>query len=183
MKSRGISDEAVRKATGKSRKEWFAILDTAGAKKMRHPDIARFLSDNYLGKKGINVATNGGWWSQMVTVEYERARGLRKVNEYEGGFLVAIHKTISGSMTSIEKKWNTILKSKDVAKKKLVHVPSKTKRAMLRYKADVGGVVVSFDERGRDKGRIMVEAIQLPKKSLVEPTRTFWKKVLEKHFG
>lgn len=78
-----ISNEAVLKATGKNWQQWFAILDKAGAKKLKHIDIARFLQANYLGKnnKNVNVVTSGGWWSQMVTVEYERARKMRPLPE------------------------------------------------------------------------------------------------------
>src|SRR5690349_6826312 len=113
MKSSRISDAAVQKATGKNWKQWFAILDKAGAKKMTHRDMAQFVYDHHLGKKGkgtTNVATSGGWWSQMVTVEYERERGLRKVNEYAQGFLVAIHKTMAGSVSSLQKHWQVMLK-------------------------------------------------------------------------
>lgn len=182
MKSTRISNEAVVKATGRNWMEWFTLLDKAGARKMVHRDIARILHDRYLGtnsqKGGTNVATRGGWWSQMVTVEYERARGLRQVNEQADGFLVAVHKTLPGSVIGLQKKWNEILKSKPVAQKQLVRLPSKTKRAMFRYRANVGGVVVTFDDRGNGKARIMVETIRLPKKSLVEPARVFWKGVL-----
>jgi hypothetical protein len=174
-----ISDEAVLKATGKNWLEWFALLDKAGAQKMKHIDIARMLSEKYLGKSGaVNVATNSGWWAQMVTVEYERARGLRKINEQADGFSVSVHKTFPCSVTSLQKKWEQVFTSPVITKKNLVRIPSKTKRAMLRYNADIGKVIVSFDERGEEKSRIMIEAIRLQKQSLVETERAFWKEVL-----
>jgi len=195
MKSSRISDEAVVGATGKSWKEWFNILDKAGARKMQHRDIARFLSENYFSKPhNTNVATssgwpasnalrsNAGWWSQMVTVEYERERGLRKVNQQADGFLVAVSKTVPGTVSSLQKKWQEILASKAVLEKKLVHIPSKTKRAMIRYNADVGRVVVSFLDQGKGKAQIIVESVKLPNKRTVEPVRAFWKKVLDDAF-
>lgn len=63
-----VSNEAVKKATGRTWSEWFRILDNAGAKKLPHPEIAEWLE----AKKKVS-----SWWSQMVTVEYEYARGLR----------------------------------------------------------------------------------------------------------
>ena len=36
-----MSDEAVKAKTGKVWKEWFTILDKAGAKKMTHQEIGR----------------------------------------------------------------------------------------------------------------------------------------------
>jgi hypothetical protein len=175
MNKSNISEEAVKKATGKNLKEWFSILDKEGAKKLNHTEIARLVYKKYL-------PTNG-WWSQMVTVEYERARGLRKINETSQGFVVAVHKTVPSTIKALQNGWEEILKSKEVAKKKLEKIPSKTKRAMLRYKADVGGVVVYFDERGKDKSRIKVETIRLASSSSVETARRFWKKVLEDHYG
>jgi hypothetical protein len=88
-----ISDDAVKRATGKNWEQWFTLLDKAGAKKMKHIEIARMIekkgwlagrsssktprktSSRNLGK--INVATSEGWWSQMITVQYEYSRKLR----------------------------------------------------------------------------------------------------------
>ncbi len=180
MKSPKTSDVAVLKATGKNWKEWFNILDKAGAHKMPHKQIVEFVYSRYLGKakKGDTNVVGNGWWSQMVTVEYERARGIREVNQKSDGFLVAVSKTLPGSVATLQKKWNEILKSKEVAKRKLQILPSKTKRAMIRYQADVGVVVVSFNEMPKGKAQIIVETVKLPKKLLVESTRAFWKKIL-----
>ena len=88
----GISDTAVRKATGKGWKEWFSILDKAGAKKMEHKAIARLLHD----EQGA-----GDWWRQMVTVEYERVRGPREKSQSPEGFRVSIGKTIAGPIENL----------------------------------------------------------------------------------
>ena len=64
-----MSDDAVKARTGKTWTEWFAILDAAGAGKMTHPQIATYLSTEQAVPD---------WWSQMVTVTYEKARGLRE---------------------------------------------------------------------------------------------------------
>ncbi len=67
-----ISDEAVKKRTGKNWKEWFSVLNKAGAKKMEHKEIALLLSEKY------HVSD---WWSQMVTVQYEQDIKGRKKHE------------------------------------------------------------------------------------------------------
>lgn len=56
--------------------QWFAILDKAGAKKMTHQEIVKFLNSQH---------DVGPWWQQMVTVTYEQARGLREKHEKPGG--------------------------------------------------------------------------------------------------
>ena len=63
-----MSDAAVQASTGKIWKEWFAILDKAGARKMDHKQIVAYLVKHH---------KVGPWWQQMVTVIYEQARGLR----------------------------------------------------------------------------------------------------------
>ena len=43
-----ISDDTVLKSTSKSWKEWFTILNKAGAKKMEHKEIANWLKANHI---------------------------------------------------------------------------------------------------------------------------------------
>ena len=79
-----MSDAAVRRATGKSWDEWFALLDAWGGTARAHPEIARHLYETY----GID-----GWWAQGVTVGYERARGMRAVHQRPDGFSASASKT------------------------------------------------------------------------------------------
>ena len=72
----GMSDEAVRAATGKSWSEWTAALDAMGAAARPHREIARHVHDVH----GVPR-----WWTQTVTVGYERIRGLREVGQQRGG--------------------------------------------------------------------------------------------------
>ena len=72
----GISADAVRAKTGKGWAEWFAVLDQAGAAKWPHKEIASFLHEQECGD----------WWSQMVAVGYEQARGLRVKHQTADGF-------------------------------------------------------------------------------------------------
>jgi hypothetical protein len=67
--TRKIGDDAVLKATGKSWKEWFDILDKFDRKTKGHTQTAKYLhSEHKLSP----------WWSQMVTVRYEWEKGLRE---------------------------------------------------------------------------------------------------------
>lgn len=84
---RRISDEAVQRATGRSWDEWFGWLDERGAGGMSHREIVALLAR----EGGIER----GWWQQMVTVEYERARGLRVEGETaDAGFEIGVSKTV-----------------------------------------------------------------------------------------
>jgi uncharacterized protein YndB with AHSA1/START domain len=89
-----ISDEAVRAKTGRTWPEWFEVLDAAGAAERSHAGIARLLHDEH----GVP-----GWWAQMVTVGYERARGLRVKHERRGGgFDVSVSRTIAAPVAAVQ---------------------------------------------------------------------------------
>ena len=81
----GISDAAVKARTGKGWAGWFATLDRAGAAQLPHREIAQILARRHRVP---------GWWSQMVTVEYERARGLRVRHQTTSGYSVAVSRTL-----------------------------------------------------------------------------------------
>src|SRR2546423_2718777 len=91
-----MSDDAVMTATGKSWSEWFKLLDRAGCAKMSHKQIVGVVSERF---------KVGPWWQQMVTVEYERARGLREVHQTTSGYSISASKTINASPDAAFRAW------------------------------------------------------------------------------
>ncbi len=92
-----VSDEAVQKATGKTWAEWFTLLDQAKAQEMTHKEIVAWLYKRHI---------ESGWWSQMVTNAYEKARKNRVVGETLGtGFQIGVQKTVD---ISPEQAWKLI---------------------------------------------------------------------------
>jgi hypothetical protein len=87
-----MSDAAVEAKTGKDWPAWFEVLDKAGAAALEHRAIVQLLSGQH------NVAP---WWRQMITVEYERARGLRAVHETADGYAVSISKTLGAGLSDV----------------------------------------------------------------------------------
>lgn len=86
----GIGDDAVVSATGKSRDEWFALLDAAGAAEWKHQAIATWLARD----QGVDP-----WWAQGITVGYEQARGIRLPGQRQDGtFEVSVTRTIAGDV-------------------------------------------------------------------------------------
>jgi hypothetical protein len=82
-----MRDETVRKATGRDWAEWFALMDHAGCRELDHRQIAERVRERF---------AIGPWWAQMVSVEYERARGLRAPNQKcDGDFSVSVSRTIA----------------------------------------------------------------------------------------
>ena len=91
-----MSDEAVESKTGKNWSRWFKHLDAAGGKKMTHQEIAAHLSD----KHGVRP-----WWTQMIAVTYEQARGLRDKHQKPGGYEISVSRTIDASVGKAYKAW------------------------------------------------------------------------------
>jgi hypothetical protein len=113
-----VSDDSVKRATGRDWAEWRRVLDAAGASKMNHAEIARLVHDKFVGRDpstgaGSAQQSNAGWWSQMVTVGYERLIGLRLAHQRPGGFEISKSKTIAAPIARVFDAW---------------HVPAKRKR-------------------------------------------------------
>ena len=72
----GMSDAALKQATGCNWGRWVPALDALGAATMTHRDIAKLVREKY---------KISSWWSQAVTVGYERIRGLREKGQSRGG--------------------------------------------------------------------------------------------------
>jgi hypothetical protein len=87
-----VSDQAVSAKTGKVWKEWFSLLDKAGARKMTHQQIAQLLSTEH----GVPP-----WWTQMVTVTYEQARGLREKHERPEGYQISVSRTLNTPLATL----------------------------------------------------------------------------------
>jgi hypothetical protein len=88
----GVSEEAMLSRTGRSLAEWFAMLDAWGAADRTHTEIARWLRD----VNGVD-----GWWSQTVTVGYERANGRRVLHQTAAGFSVGVTRTVAASEDAV----------------------------------------------------------------------------------
>src|SRR5438445_12519365 len=95
-KANGIGSDAVRARTGKTWDEWFKILDAAGAAKMSHRQIVAVLSNRY---------DVGPWWQQMVTVGYEKERGLRRDHQKPDGYEISRSKTIAAPLAELFAAW------------------------------------------------------------------------------
>jgi hypothetical protein len=173
-KSRRMSDDAVAKATGKNWNEWFGLLDKAGAKSMNHRQIVAVLS------KGHSV---GPWWQQMVTVEYERARGLRKVHEKaDGMFSVSRSKTVPVPIAMLYKAWAEPKAREEWLKEPKLTVKNATTNRSMRIAWADGStdVVTMFYSKGAGKSQVTVEHNKLTSAKQGERMKKYWGQRLER---
>ena len=170
-----IGEEKVKAATGRGWMGWFVILNRANASTMKHAQIAQLLSD-----KGCP-----GWWSQMIAVEFERARGGRKVNEREGGtFSVNVTKVMPVALPKLFAAATSEKSRKDWFPPGAFEETSKTKDKYWRgkWKKD-RRLEFGFYAKGEGKASIALEIRQLPSAADVEKERAAWKKAFAKLEG
>lgn len=167
----GIGNQAVRKATGKTWQEWFALLDEAGAVTRQHAEIVRLLPEQI-----------DGWWSQMVAVAYEQARNLRAVHQRAGGdFAAAASKTFNVPLEVLCAAWEDArtraawLKAGIAVRKA---TPGKSMR--MTWKRDDSSVNVNFYAKGEGKSQVSVQHEKLESEAEVQAAKAAWKEAFER---
>jgi hypothetical protein len=161
----GMSDESVSRKTGRTWAQWVRVLDSAGSAEKPHRKIAEYVSS--LGTPD--------WWSQMVTVGYERIRGLRDRGQRRGGgyeatksrtFPVPVEKLFQAFANArTRRRW---LSAK-------VTVRSATPTKYMRLNWDDGAPVqVGFLSKGAAKSSVAIAHQKLSDKSTADAMKKTW---------
>ncbi len=168
-----IGDAAVKQATGKSWPQWFTALDKASCKGKDHKTIVK--------ATGKLAPETGGWWRQMVAVEYERERGLRKMNEKVGGFALGVSRTLPVPIGRLYKAWTDARTRKrwlaDPAFTVRKSTPNKSMR--ITWVDGKTNLNVYFWVKGTAKSQVSVNHDKLRSKRDVERLRTYWRTNLD----
>lgn len=161
----GMSDESVEKSTGRTWAQWVRVLDAAGSADKPHREIVQTVSSH-----GVP-----SWWSQMVTVGYERIRGLRDRGQRRGGTYEAgksrtfnvpvetLFKAVANART--RKRWlpETIVVRTKIANKSMrVTWPDDT------------NVEIYFLTKGAAKSTLAVTHTKLADRAAVEAAKKAW---------
>ena len=168
-----MSDEAVRAKTGKTWKEWFAVLDKAGAKKMTHQEIVKYVNTRH----GV-----GPWWQQMVTVIYEQERGLRKKHERPEGYQISVSRTIGAPLAKLYKAFEGgKSRAQWLPDDGLVVRKATTNKSMrVTWKDGKTSLEINFYPKGDGKSLIVVQHSKLPNATAASKMKTYWGKALDR---
>lgn len=167
-----MSDAAVKSKTGKSWAQWFAVLDKAKARTLSHKEIVAILEDDH----GVPP-----WWCQMVTVEYERAKGLRVRHETASGFSVSISKTIAAELSAVYGATADAKKRKAWFPAGTFAPSSATENKYFRGGWNNGArLEINFYGKGPGKAQINVQVNKLGAEKDVTREREAWKAALDK---
>ena len=166
-----ISDEAVLAKTGKGWAEWFKVLDAAGAKKLDHKGIVAILREQH----GV-----GSWWQQMVTVTYERERGLRELYQKARGFSATASKTMAAPVLKLFNAWiNKKTRQRWLPKPDFeIRKATPGKYLRITWVDKKTNVDVGFNPKGKDKTQVAVQHDKLPDAKAVARMKSFWRKAL-----
>jgi len=167
-----MTDAGIRAKTGKGWDYWFPALDKAGAAKLEHHAIAALLEKTF---------KTGPWWGQMIAVSYERARGLRAMNQKcDGEFSVSVSKVMPAELSRLFDRATGDIKAW-FPKGSFVE-SSKTRNKYFRGAWGKAGarLEINFYAKGEAKSQIVVQLNKLAGSEAVESERALWKKAMAK---
>jgi hypothetical protein len=179
-----VSDDNVRGRTGHDLAHWFDVLDRFDAVKKGHTAAARHLRDSH----GVD-----SWYSQGITVAFERARGVRAPNQRSGGtYDVSVSKIVAAEaaavvaafadkrrrarwMKTLDPELTATLSAALTAPGGKGFVRKSNGHARCRY--GWGGEVVEIYVLPRPDGRssLVVQHLKLPSRDALERRRKQWR--------
>ena len=183
-----IGDAAIVKKTGHGYDHWFAVLDAFDVKAKGHAAAAAHLNQDH----GLP-----GWHCQMITVAYERARGLRAVNQScAGDFQVSVSKTVPASVSAVAKAFDEasaraswLRGADDELARALSAALSETKgkrvtvkdarNARLRYSWDGTTVEIRITATPKGGASVVADNTKLGSAEEVTTRRGVWREALE----
>jgi uncharacterized protein YndB with AHSA1/START domain len=163
-----VADESMQRATGKRHAEWFALLDAWGGTDHSHTEIARWLSETH----GVP-----GWWTQSITVAYERARGLRARHQMRDGFSISATKTVAVTPErALSAITNARLRSGWLPGAPLRQRPTRAaSSARFDWADPPSRVMVGVAPKGTSKSLVYVTHEQLPDAEAGERMKRVWR--------
>lgn len=182
-----VSEAKVLVRTGHDLAYWFGVLDRFGGVEKGHTASARHLHDAH----GVD-----GWYSQGITVAYERARGLRAVNQrMSGGYEVSVTKMLDCDIDRVREAMTGVRANAGWAKgldaalvRTLVtgvrgngakgFVPASKASYRCRFRWEGLPVEVMLSPRPSDRTQVVVVLTKLPSRDALEARRAAWRAAL-----
>jgi hypothetical protein len=169
---RTVSDETLAARTGRTRGEWFELLEAWGAADRPHREIARWLSSEH----GVD-----GWWSQELTVAYEMAIGRRRPGQRPDGFAVSASKTVAVPVERLFEAWvDEGVRAQWLPGVSLL-LRTATPHRTARFDWEDGSMrlAVGFTAKGAVRSTVALEHQRLPDAETGERIRALWRDRLE----
>jgi uncharacterized protein YndB with AHSA1/START domain len=168
----GFSDRAVKEKTGCGWGRWVAALDYHGASDMTHREIARLVNQKY---------KVDGWWSQAVTVGYERIKGLRaRGQRLDGSYEAAKSRTFDVPVTTLFDAWANARRRRRWLTGTKVTVRTALAPKSMRFGWSDGSIVaVWFTPKGTSRSAVAVAHTKLRDQASAGALKQYWAERLD----
>jgi hypothetical protein len=168
----GMSDAIIKEKTGCTWGKWVKSLDYHGAEEMSHRDIAALVSEKY------KVAD---WWTQAVTVGYERIKGLRaRGQRRDGTYEATKSRTFDVSVVTLFDAWADASTRKRWLDDGNVKVRTASRPKSMRLGFDDGTIVaVGFMPKGKAKSAVAVQHMKLTDRKSADRLKQYWSERLD----
>ena len=163
----GMSDAAIKEKTGCDWALWVQALDMAKAHELSHREIAKLVREKW---------NTPSWWTQMVTVGYERIKGLRERGQQRSGtYTMNRSRTFGVDVEALYDAWADGRRRRRWMGETGVKVRSATAPKSMRLQLPDGGiVVVGFSPKGSGKSSVAIEQARLPDRETSERVKQRW---------
>jgi hypothetical protein len=163
----GMSDAKVKQATGCDWSSWAKALDYAEAYNWPHGEIARYVKEKF---------KTPDWWTQTVTVGYERIKGLRqKGQRRDGGFEASKSVTLPVPVGKLYRAFNDKRARRGWLPGIDLAIRSKTRDKYMRITwPDKTSVLVGFYAKGAGKSQVAVQHVGLADQDAVLRSKGYW---------
>jgi hypothetical protein len=139
---------------------------------MSHRDIAKLVSEKY------KVPS---WWTQTVTVGYERIKGLRaRGQRRDGTFEASKSRTFNVPVQTLYDAWADARMRKRWLDGAEIKIRTATSPKSLRITWSDGNIIaVGFYPKGPDKSSVAVQHPKLPDRATADSLKKYWSERLD----
>lgn len=157
----------IKAKTGCNWERWVKALDKWGAETMSHREIAEMVNTKW---------EVDGWWSQSVTVGYERIKGLRERGQRrDGSYEASKSRTFNVPVAKLYDAWANAATRKRWLDGADVKVRTATAPKSMRLGWDDGTIIaVGFTPKGKSKSSVAVQHTKLPDRETAARLRKYW---------
>lgn len=162
----GMSDAVIKAKTGCTWERWTHALDYAGAHAWPHRKIADYVH------KTFKVPD---WWTQTVTVGYERIKGIRAIGQRrDGSFEASKSKTFAVPLARLYKSWSDVKRRTKWLPDELTVRSATPQKYMRIVWPDSTLIQLVFAKKGAAKSSVAVQHTKLPDRAAVTKMKAFW---------
>jgi hypothetical protein len=163
----GMSDEAIKAKTGCPWERWVYALDKKNASTWSHRAIADYV------KKTYKVPD---WWTQTVTVGYERIKGMRAIGQrMNGSFEANKSRTFAAPVSRVYRAFhNPKLRAQWLPDVDLTVRTARRDKSLRITWPDGSSVEALFYGKGAGKSQLAITHCKLKAQAASTEMKAFW---------